>query len=205
MNLDDLNEAPMGFLNKIGQKVLSKVPGRVGAKAQGKLDTGSVANDWRNQYMTFLGKTGEQPTTQNLKVFLKQLGLSDQLIQRNVPQDAMAESSVMEAYNLLELALTKKYLDNFFLKLAQQAAGKQVGTPQQKIEPTVGTPQQKIEPTMGTPASSPGPLPPKDYGKPVSAKTKLEPGVVKSKTSVGDYIRSWTSDLNAAQSPQEKM
>ena len=54
MNLDDLNEAPMGILNKLGQKVLSKVPGNIGAKAQGKLDAGRLANKWKQEYMKFL-------------------------------------------------------------------------------------------------------------------------------------------------------
>ena len=203
MNLNDLNEAPMSLLKTMGQKVLSKVPGSIGAKAQGSLDAGRVANDWKKQYMTFLGQTGESPTTDNLKVFLKKLGLSDKLIQRNIPQASVAESKIMEEYALLELALTKKYIDDFFMKIAQQSFGK--SDPQQRVEPTMGTPTPRSMPDLRKPASSPGPLPPQNYGKPVSSKTKLQPGTVKSKTSVGDYIRSWASDLDAAQSPQEKM
>lgn len=201
MNLDDLNEAPMGFMKGIGQKVLSKVPGSVGAKAQGRLDVGKVANDWKKQYMTFLGRTGQEANTQNLKVFLKQIGLSDKLIQQNFPQNSMAESKIVKEYALLELALTKKYLDDIFLKLAQQASGR-TAAPQQRVEPTMGTPVPRNMPDLRQPSAPAAQAPAAPQG---SAKTRLEPGTVRSQTSVGDYIRSWTSDINAAQNPQEKM
>ena len=111
MRIDDLNEAPMGVLNRMAQKVVSKVPGSIGAKAQGKLDTGKVANQWKKDYMTYLGRTGQKPDTENLKAYLKTLGLSDQ-----DSIDIVGESA------LIERALTGGEIDKIMLKAAQKGA-----------------------------------------------------------------------------------
>ena len=111
MRIDDLNEAPMGILNRMAQKVVSKVPGSIGAKAQGKLDTGKVANQWKKDYMTYLGRTGQKPDTENLKAYLKTLGLSDQ-----DSIDIVGESA------LIERALTGGEIAKIMLKAAQKGA-----------------------------------------------------------------------------------
>jgi hypothetical protein len=62
--------APMGFLQRMGQKILSKVPGQVGAQAQGKLSTGTHANRLFKQYQTWLGAAGETSTPAALKSWM---------------------------------------------------------------------------------------------------------------------------------------
>lgn len=65
------NEAgPMGMFQKMGQKILSKVPGKVGAQAQGKLSTGNHANRLFKQYQAWLGAAGETSTPGALKSWM---------------------------------------------------------------------------------------------------------------------------------------
>lgn len=51
----ELDEAPKGFLSRMKDKVLSKVPGGVGDKAQGRLELGKEANLIKKEFMKFLG------------------------------------------------------------------------------------------------------------------------------------------------------
>lgn len=112
MRIDDLNEAPMGILNRMAQKVVSKVPGSVGAKAQGRLETGQVANQWKKDYMKYLGRIGQKADTENLKAFLKSLGMTDQDTNAIVGESA-----------LIERALTGAEIDKIILKAAQKGGG----------------------------------------------------------------------------------
>lgn len=116
MRIDDLNEAPMGILNRMAQKVVSKVPGGIGAKAQGKLDTGKVANQWKKDYMTYLGRTGQKADTENLKAFLKTLGMADQDTAAIVGESA-----------LIERPLSRGEIDKIILKAAQKGASQAGG------------------------------------------------------------------------------
>lgn len=109
MRIDDLNEAPMGILNRMAQKVVSKVPGSIGAKAQGKLDTGKVANQWKNDYMRYLGQIGQKASTENLSQFLTKLGMKD------------AEKFVGESV-LIERPLTSSEIDKLILAAAKLGA-----------------------------------------------------------------------------------
>jgi len=106
-----VNERPMGFvkqgLNKLGAKVL---PGSFGAKAQGRLDTGTVANSLYKDYAKFLGQTGQKATDTSLAGFLKQQGI-------NIDVSSIL-GNVSE-----EVALNRSALNNAFLKVAQQMAG----------------------------------------------------------------------------------
>lgn len=80
MKIDDLiTEAPMGFLSHATNKLKSFVPGGYGAKAQGTLDVGRVANKWYKDYMLYLGKVGADGfgSTRTFMAFLRDLGFTD--------------------------------------------------------------------------------------------------------------------------------
>lgn len=70
----EINEAPMGILNKAGAKLASFVPGKIGAGAKGKLETGNLANQLRNEFYNYLGKVGEEPSVENITAFLQNKG-----------------------------------------------------------------------------------------------------------------------------------
>jgi len=73
-----LDEKPMGFLKKMGTKLASKVPGSIGQKAAGRLETGDEANNLKKEFMTWLGKTGDTPEPEIVLQFLKQKGYPTQ-------------------------------------------------------------------------------------------------------------------------------
>lgn len=110
MRINEINEAPMGLLARAGNKIVSKIPGNMGATAQGKLDTGKVANKWRRDYATYLGRTGQKPSTETLTAFLQSLGMKD------------ASSLVGESV-IFERPLTSSEVDKIMLKAAQIGAG----------------------------------------------------------------------------------
>ncbi len=73
---ETVNEAqPMSFLSKVGNKVLSKVGGNMGAVAKGKLASGGNANQLMGQYQQWLGTIGEKPSKENLIQWLTDQGL----------------------------------------------------------------------------------------------------------------------------------
>jgi len=112
MKIDDvIVEAPMGMLKRAGLGIKKMVPGSAGHKAQGQLDTGKVANKWKKQYSVYLGRINQQPSTENLAAFLKQLGLDDDLVKGTVSETMF-----------IERALTKPEVDKLLLTAAQKAA-----------------------------------------------------------------------------------
>lgn len=68
----DLNEAPLGILNKIGTSVKA---GLGSQRAKGSLEVGNYANMLKKNYDRYLGQIGEQPNTQNIMDFLKRNGV----------------------------------------------------------------------------------------------------------------------------------
>ena len=66
-----IDEAPLGLLKKTGLGV-AKAFGS--GNAAGKLDTGNTANELHKNFMTYLGKTGEEPEAATLIAFLKSQG-----------------------------------------------------------------------------------------------------------------------------------
>lgn len=55
-----LDEKPMGFLSKMGNKIASKLPGDMGDTAQGKLQSGQEANELKKQFMQYLGQSRQK-------------------------------------------------------------------------------------------------------------------------------------------------
>ena len=75
-----VSERPMGFikqgLNKLGAKFL---PGSFGAKAQGRLNTGTVANKLYKDFATYIGQTGYDSNSDAVKAFLKSQGADKEI------------------------------------------------------------------------------------------------------------------------------
>jgi hypothetical protein len=63
-----LDEKPMGFLKSLGNKTMAAFGS---GKAQGKVETGTMANQLRKQFDVYLGKTGEEATADSIIDFLK--------------------------------------------------------------------------------------------------------------------------------------
>ena len=95
-----LDERPVGFikggLQKLGAKVL---PGSLGAKMGGKVDTGKQANQLYQEYHTFLGRTGDPANSTSLKAFLQQKGINvdvDSLLGSGAPPAAAPTPAATE-------------------------------------------------------------------------------------------------------------
>lgn len=79
MKIDDLivektqtlSEKPLGTLGKLGNKVASAFGS---GKAQGRLETGNIANQLRKEFDVYVGKTGQEPTGEIVLGFLKSKG-----------------------------------------------------------------------------------------------------------------------------------
>ena len=88
------NEAPMGLVNKalttVGAKVL---PGTMGRKQQGRLDTGNEANTLYDAYYHFLGRAGLPPNGDSIKKFLTANGKDSNYVTRYVSNDTARLSS----------------------------------------------------------------------------------------------------------------
>ena len=177
MNLNDLNEAPMGMLNKFGQKILSKIPGSIGHQAKGKLDTGRVANLWKDQYMKYLGQIGQKhPSSENLSDFLKSKGFTPDDITNVIKESSLA----------YERILTGKEVDSLILKAVQQSASR---SPSGRVEP---------QSDLISPNQAPNNVPTK------APLAKTASPVQKSNNSISSYLNSWTKDIKSATSDKEK-
>lgn len=88
------NEAPMGFVNKaltsVGAKVL---PGTMGRKQQGKLDTGNLANTLYNDYVQFLGQTRLPANGDSIKKYLQRKNVDPSYVDAHLPDGTVRLSS----------------------------------------------------------------------------------------------------------------
>ena len=66
-----VDEAPQGFLKRAGLGIASKLPGSFGHRATGKLQTGKMANQIKQAFMTHLGASGREANAEELIKFLK--------------------------------------------------------------------------------------------------------------------------------------
>jgi hypothetical protein len=180
---DVVTEAPMNFLKRFANKAVSKVPGGIGHKAQGKLDTGNVANSWKNKYMKYLGQSNQKATTDSLKNFLKNLGFDDGIISNTVTESVLTERS-----------LTRTEVDKIFLSLAQKSAANTNDTPGGNQPPTNTPPAAAA---AGAPSLPPRRLNTKAHGIPKISRGQGSP--------IEKYIHNWAGSINAAASEQEKI
>jgi len=70
-----VQEAPMGMLNTLGNKAMSKLGN---ARATGRLSTGALANQLHKEFQTYLGKTGREATKDAVMGFLSSKGYPTQ-------------------------------------------------------------------------------------------------------------------------------
>lgn len=70
-----VDEAPMGGLSSLANKAMSKMGS---SKAAGKIDTGTVANQLRKEFDTYLGRTGREATKDAVIGFLQSKGYPTQ-------------------------------------------------------------------------------------------------------------------------------
>ena len=81
---DIVDEAPMGMIKTGLNKLASKIPGSIGAKATGALQTGGNANAMYKEFYTYLGQKGLKPTTSSISSFLQTKGVSPDIIKKYV-------------------------------------------------------------------------------------------------------------------------
>jgi hypothetical protein len=67
-----LDEKPMGMLKSLGNKAMAALGS---GKAQGRVESGTMANQLRKQFDVYIGKTGQDATTTAVIEFLKSKGL----------------------------------------------------------------------------------------------------------------------------------
>jgi hypothetical protein len=120
MKIDDLIESPlskygmgspMGVGKHISNKLKSFVPGGVGARAQGDLDAGRVANQWKKEYMQYVGRVGasKNGSTETLTAFLKTKNFTPQQIKKVIP----------ESKSMYEADLGVGQIDDLMMKAAR--------------------------------------------------------------------------------------
>lgn len=114
---NNLDEAPMGMFKKMGQKIASKVPGQIGARATGALQAGDEANRARAELSQYMGRSGigrNELTVAQLTTFLNQKGYGDNL--KNILRSVRAPGVPKNA------PLSGKEIDQIILKATQGAA-----------------------------------------------------------------------------------
>ena len=220
---DVVVEAPMGLVKRAGLGIKKMIPGSMGQKAQGQLDTGKVANDWKKQYSVYLGRINQKPSTENLAAFLKQLGLDDDLIRATVSEEVV-----------IERELTRADVDKLILTVAQKAAGapstggsntqstgaaasaapsstdsaptaappagsakpgllSRAATAVKKAVGATAKPAARIEPTVATPASA------------ATSTSPAAPTAAAPAKNLDSYVNNWAKSINAAKSQSEKV
>jgi hypothetical protein len=137
-----LDEKPMGFLKTIGNKAMAAFGS---GKAAGKLETGTMANQLRKEYDTYLGRSGEEATADNLLAFLKS---------KNLPTDGAARALKAQAPQGAIGGAVKGLAKGVADVGKAAVAGAKAGTAAGPAAPA-NEPQQKVEPTLAPKSDSP--------------------------------------------------
>lgn len=145
-----LDEKPMGFLKTMGNKAMAAFGS---GKAAGKLETGTMANQLRKEYDTYLGKSGEEATADNLLAFLKSKNLptdgAARALKAQAPQGAVAGAVKGLAKGAADIG--KAAVAGAKAATAAPAAQAKAGVP---AAPAT-EPQQKVEPTLEPKTAAP--------------------------------------------------
>ena len=136
-----VQEAPMGMLNTLGNKAMAKMGS---AKATGKLSTGALANQLHKEFQTYLGKTGREATKDAVMGFLSSKGYPTQgaatIINTALKGAANAPAGPMANMKNTARGLVGK---------AKDAMVKQAGSIADKMKPGLkAAPINKTEPTL---------------------------------------------------------
>jgi hypothetical protein len=195
MKIDDLiTEAPMGILKHAAKKLTSFVPGSTGARAQGELDVGRVANQWKKDYAHYLGQAGAEGfgDTKSFISFLKNLGFTHQQMNKVFKGGGFQTESI-----IYEAALTSKMIDTLMIRAARVAAMARYGA------------KQKLP-------KEPNPTAPRKPGAvdaAVDIGKAVVPGVAKAAGQVGaklgqkafDYGKQIITTKGASQTPKQRI
>lgn len=92
-----VSERPVGFIKQGLTKLASKLPGSVGAKAQGSVEVGQVANQLYKEFMTYLGRTGQGMTDTALRDFLSNEKIDTAIIDKHLPPQTKAATPAAQA------------------------------------------------------------------------------------------------------------
>jgi len=137
-----VQEAPMGMLNTLGNKAMSKLGN---ARATGKLSTGSLANQLHKEFQTYLGKTGREATKDAVMGFLSSKGYPTQGA-ATIINTALKGAANAPAGPLANMKNTARGL----VGKAKDAMVKQAGNIADKMKPGLkATPIDRTEPTLG--------------------------------------------------------
>jgi len=137
-----VQEAPMGMLNTLGNKAMSKLGN---ARATGKLSTGALANQLHKEFQQYLGKTGREATKDAVMGFLSSKGYPTQGA-ATIINTALKGAATAPAGPLANMKATARGL----VGKAKDAMVKQVGNIADKMKPGLkAAPIDKTEPTMG--------------------------------------------------------
>ena len=153
--IEQLNEAPMGLMSRLGKKLQSYIPGTTGATAQAHLDVGNRANEIEKllqPYIVRIGQNLQNVPASTIDTFLKLQKLP------NIKH-------TQQSYNLKDQNTAK----NLFYNIAQQSysqAGMQGTTPIGSTYGTKNTPVKQKAPTTPTAPTTPSQQPSNKRGQP---------------------------------------
>jgi len=136
-----VQEAPMGMLNTLGNKAMAKMGS---ARATGKLSTGGLANQLHKEFQTYLGKTGREATKDAVMGFLSSKGYPTQGA-ATIINTALKGAANAPAGPLANMKNTARGL----VGKAKDALVKQAGNIADKMKPELkAAPINKTEPTL---------------------------------------------------------
>jgi hypothetical protein len=136
-----VQEAPMGMLNTLGNKAMAKMGS---ARATGKLSTGALANQLHKEFQTYLGKTGREATKDAVMGFLSSKGYPTQGA-ATIINTALKGAANAPAGPLANMKATAKGV----AASAKDALVKGAGNIADKLKPGLkAAPIDKTEPTM---------------------------------------------------------
>ena len=141
-----LNEAPMGFLKSVGNKVASKFGS---ASATGRLETGNIANQIHKEFEKFLGQTGGEADAQTVIDFLKSKGYPTQAAEKVAASVAPAQQATPST--------------------TTSAAKPATTAPKQSAKPAAATP------ATTAPKQSAKPAAPVNYDEPTWKRKGMQP------------------------------
>jgi hypothetical protein len=174
----------MGLMKTGMNKLASFVPGSIGAKAKGALQTGGNANAMYKEFYTYLGQKGLKPTTASISAFLKTKGVSDAIIKQHVSAAASGGAAKYPQGGSGEAPAASGGADPAQTAASSKSPGFNVKLPQRA--PTQAAPQPQVEPAAQAttapeqPASQSQATQKSDWAeKGWRSKQKLAPGVHK--------------------------
>lgn len=88
-----LTEAPMGALKNIGNRAAAAFGS---GKAQGRLETGQLANQLKKEFDQYLGKTGQEATGEIVLQFLKSKGIPTAAAARSIGIPDLAQPAAAQ-------------------------------------------------------------------------------------------------------------